>query len=364
MELSDDNDLLSSINHSKSDKYKVIKDYIFELLKDKQISLSDGIIAKVDNRDVTHIAHNASNKKIAEISQLENIIKKAVFVSEAINVAHNKFDSFRYYGVKINYHNEGFVVYLNVGRSKYDGDYHIWDITDKKEGSVANRLYGLSRPVGNAITNNTSKHSIPNSSENVKLGNRLSGDELLNAQELVDEIESVGGDVDEYGYVTVYHRTTENAKQKILSTGKMSAKEDGIFFSTKRDGQAEGYGDAVVEMRIPVENLVLDDIFDDEAHLRYPLENRNATLDVSEYIDNSKNVQFSVGSVDTYTEKQYNDYGWIVVNDILNGKEFKQLYSQFANIKLLKHKYPKTPNGENIIVTGEKYGTIDSIVFI
>ena len=60
--------------------------------------------------------------------------------------------------------------------------------------------------------------------------------------------------------------------------------------------------------------------------------------------------------VDRYTEKQYNDYGWIVANSILIGKEFKQLYSQFANIKLLKYKYPKTPNGEYIIVTGEKYG--------
>lgn len=75
----------------------------------------------------------------------------------------------------------------------------------------------------------------------------------------------------------------------------MIAKEDGIFFSTKKDGQADGYGDSVIEMRIPAENLILDDIFDDEAHLRYPLENRNSVLNVSEYINSEKSTaKFSI----------------------------------------------------------------------
>lgn len=117
-----------------------------------------------------------------------------------------------------------------------------------------------------------------------KLSERVSGDALLDAEDLIDEIKSVGGQVDDNGYVTLYHRTTKQAKEKILSSGKMTGKEDGIFFSTKENGQAVGYGDSVIEMRIPAEKLVLDDIFDDEAHLRYPLANRNAVLDVSEYI--------------------------------------------------------------------------------
>lgn len=75
----------------------------------------------------------------------------------------------------------------------------------------------------------------------------------------------------------------------------MTAKEDGIFFSTKKDGQAYGYGDSVVEMRIPAEKLILDDIFDDEAHLRYPIENRNSVLNVSEYINSEKSTEkFSI----------------------------------------------------------------------
>ncbi|MEE0898534.1 MAG: hypothetical protein U0L88_13035, partial [Acutalibacteraceae bacterium] len=75
-------------------------------------------------------------------------------------------------------------------------------------------------------------------------------------------------------------------------------------------------------------------------------------------------VQYSLPSIDRYTEKQYNNFGWVATSGILSGKELKQLYSQFANIKLLSHKYPKTKQGENIIITGKKYGDIDNIVFI
>ena len=157
----------------------------------------------------------------------------------------------------------------------------------------------------NAFTNNTVpqkaqsvntsiSENAENDTKNIKsLSERVSGDELLNAEDLIDVVKSVGGEVDNNGYITLYHRTTEQAKEKILSSGKMTAKEDGIFFSTKKDGQTNGYGDSVIEMRIPVEKLILDDIFDDEAHLRYPLENRNSHLDVSEYIydkNDTKNI--------------------------------------------------------------------------
>ena len=79
--------------------------------------------------------------------------------------------------------------------------------------------------------------------------------------------------------------------------------------------------------------------------------------------DNDEN-SYSFEDIDVYDEAQYNDYGWVTVNGILTGKELKQLYSQFADIKLLKHKCPKTPKGEYIIFTGHNYGMIDSVVFI
>lgn len=112
--------------------------------------------------------------------------------------------------------------------------------------------------------------------------------------------------------------------------------------------------------------------------LRSPLSNPTVSQDTPEvnthYMQESENYSspeqdndgnsYSFGDIDVYDEAQYNDYGWVTVNGILTGKELKQLYSQFADIKLLKHKCPKTPKGEYIIFTGHNYGMIDSVVFI
>lgn len=116
------------------------------------------------------------------------------------------------------------------------------------------------------------------------LESRVTGDELLNAQDLIEELRAVGADIDEDGYVTVYHRTDHASEENIKSSHVMVAKEDGLFFSTVENGQNEGYGDSVVKLSIPVEKLVLDDIFSDEAHLRYPLENGIRQLDISDYL--------------------------------------------------------------------------------
>lgn len=121
---------------------------------------------------------------------------------------------------------------------------------------------------------------------------RVSGDALLDAQDTVDLVKDIGGKVDENGYVTLYHRTSKENAEKIRSTGKMSAKEDGVFFSTSKTGYNDGYGDAVVELKVPAEKLVLDDIFDNEAHFKIPLENRNKVLDVAGY---RKDVSMSIG---------------------------------------------------------------------
>ena len=112
-------------------------------------------------------------------------------------------------------------------------------------------------------------------STNKKLQDRVTGDRLLDAQYLIDEVKSVGGEVNENGYIHVFHRTSKEAADRIRSTNRMIAKEDGLFFSTKPDGQIVGYGDEVVDFWIPAERLLLDDIFSDEVHLRFPLSNRN-----------------------------------------------------------------------------------------
>ena len=116
------------------------------------------------------------------------------------------------------------------------------------------------------------------------LGKRLSGDQLLNSQDLIDELNDNKAEIDEDGMVTVYHRTTPENKAEIERTGEMQGLEDGVFFSTTETGQSQGYGDAVVKLKIPVEQLTLDDTFGDEAHLRIPIAKAGQVIKVKEYI--------------------------------------------------------------------------------
>ena len=164
--------------------------------------------------------------------------------------------------------------------------------------------YDLARSSKDSITDSNEK-SNPKSKK--LLENRVSGDDLLNARDLIADVKALGGEVDENGYLTLYHRTsTENAKS-IRSTGQMIAKEDGLFFSTKQNGQNVGYGDAIVTFKIPAEKLVLDDVFDDEAHLRYPL-NKPGRVSVDEYLLEESKPQTSADLMERHalpeTEKK------------------------------------------------------------
>ena len=104
-----------------------------------------------------------------------------------------------------------------------------------------------------------------------KAAKLLKGDKDLRLPDFADEVIAAGGQVDEDGFVRLFHRTTPEKAEEIRRTGQMVGKEDGIFFSTSPVGQAEGYGESVVEVRLPLSDLQIDDLFDSEAHLRLPL---------------------------------------------------------------------------------------------
>jgi hypothetical protein len=103
------------------------------------------------------------------------------------------------------------------------------------------------------------------------------------ADDLLSEIEDFS-QVDAAGLVTVFHRTSKENAEKIRQSGQMTPKENGLFFSTNRDGQAEGFGDEIIEFKIPADQLELDDLFDAEAHLRIPAK-ANQPNDVSQFLD-------------------------------------------------------------------------------
>jgi len=145
VDLTDDKDLSVRIKNQRgSEKYKTIRDYILETLREQPITLSDGIVAKVDRSDALHIANKSANRKTAYISKIKDIIEKAKFYAADTNVEHNKFDEFRYYQVNVKYGNEMYPVYLNVGHSKNGDGYHIYDIT-RKIGAIAKQKNALER---------------------------------------------------------------------------------------------------------------------------------------------------------------------------------------------------------------------------
>ncbi len=157
--------------------------------------------------------------------------------------------------------------------------------------STANNIPQSNNNV-NSGTSSTTKYFIPINKNNTQelnngsfsLEQRVSGDKLLDVQDLIEEIKSVGAKVDKNGYVTLYHQTTNENADKIKQSGKMFAKEPYVYFSTSENAsQAEGRGNTKLEFKIPAEKLILDDIFEDNADVKIKL-NSNKELDVSDYI--------------------------------------------------------------------------------
>ena len=168
IDLSDDSKLARLIATSGKSKYNTIRNYVFELLGGRKLTLSDGRTVIVDKTDAKELAHKANDRKTAEIASIERIVQEARYFADDSEVTHNKFDYFAYYFAPVRYKGKMYNVIVNVGRAKNDGVFHLYDLTnDIKNKRIAGRLSGLSGPVGNRITNDSHNVTIHSSSENV-----------------------------------------------------------------------------------------------------------------------------------------------------------------------------------------------------
>ena len=192
----------------------------------------------------------------------------------------------------------------------------------------------------------------------VPIEKRLRGDALLDAQDLIDTVMDVGGEVDGNGYITVYHRTNAENAENIRQTGVMTAKEDGLFFSTKETGYNDGYGDTVVKLHIPAEEMLLDDIFDDEVHLRIPLKRVGGRwqLNVSGYLADTENhdIRFSAnGTAEVAALEAQNDALKEQIRQLNREKTKlqKEVESKTAQVNKWKNKATFSPErvGKDII---------------
>lgn len=117
----------------------------------------------------------AADKKSAEISHIRELVENARLYAEDANVEHNKFKYFCYYIADVKYENETFPIYLNVGLGINDNKYHLYDITNRIR-DTADRINGLERPGGYALTNGVSNDIIDSDSKNVNRKMSLSMD--------------------------------------------------------------------------------------------------------------------------------------------------------------------------------------------
>ena len=77
-------------------------------------------------------------------------------------------------------------------------------------------------------------------------------------------------------------------------------------------------------------------------------------------------ARYSLSAVDDYTEKQYNDYGWVRVNDVLSDREYADFNRKMNNLSA-ELRRGKTASGEYIIpvndMKGERFGVDNVLVF-
>lgn len=173
------------------------------------------------------------------------------------------------------------------------------NISDSNQNVKSDTKYSMQSGEKNTKELDNSSFSF-DKNKTLTLEDRVSGNELLDAQDLIQELKDANAEVDKNGYVIVYHQTSEGNAKKIQQSGKMISKERDVFFSTSKEAQqASGRGQVKLKFKIPVEKLLLDDIFSDNADVKIHL-NGKESLDVSNYLvsDDSQSTKYSLLNTD------------------------------------------------------------------
>ncbi len=171
IKIEQNNELTERIKKSDKSKYDVIREFLIDKFSGHIFTMSDGRRAMMDKRDAKKLSNKANNPRIAQLGNLKQLVEEAVYDHSATNVDHKKFIDFHYYNVTAEYDGEIYDLWINVGVSKYDGENHIYAITNKEEVPTNN---GVARPVGNALQSTSSTNSIPEKSENVNTKSQFS----------------------------------------------------------------------------------------------------------------------------------------------------------------------------------------------
>ncbi|MFR5061594.1 MAG: LPD38 domain-containing protein [Christensenellales bacterium] len=93
---------------------------------------------------------------------------------------------------------------------------------------------------------------------------------------------------------------------------------------------------------------------------------RMSEAKVNSFDKNNLDNRFSLKKIDSYTEKQYNDYGWVRANDVLSNREYSDFNSKLNNLTA-EIRRNKTAAGEYIIpvndMHSDRFGINNVLVF-
>lgn len=290
--------LMHEVQH-KIQQYEGFKNGSTGLLGEEAYKRSKGEIESRETEKRLEMSYEQRNNKIPEAvhSRMDSIPE----------LLYNKFGKEK--SVYDNNIDSDSIVDIN-------GDFINKKSNEILEGSDAERIFRGNRKKQKELDNSS-----------FSLDQRVSGDALLDAQDFIDEVKSVGAEVDDNGYVTVYHQTSNENADKIRQSGEMIANEDYVYFSTSKNAtQSEGRGQTKLEFKIPAEKLMLDDIFSDNADVKIPLKGKK-TLDVSNYLVND--TKYSISDTD--------NKGRTLSNEQMEYFKDSKAVDENGNLKVLYH---------------------------
>lgn len=321
-----------------AEQTKIAKQYILDNFRENGINTNNekiNITSKTAN-EYTHPKNQlptaTKSSKMKASTELDNLLSISKYQKSATDDGRHSFakDGWDYYETTFKVGDNLFTGLVNIGKN--GNKKTLYDITNIKRidqnrstsakafttSLVNSTIDNISQSNENVNSNTSStKYSMQNNENNTQgldnssfsLEQRVSGDGLLDAQDLIEEIKSVGAKVDKNGYVTLYHQTTNENADKIKQSGKMFAKEPYVYFSTSESAsQSDGRGNTKLEFKIPAEKLILDDIFSDNADLKVPLKG-SKTLDVSNYLVNNTKYSQQNDKWQPFLEKNFKATG-------------------------------------------------------
>lgn len=133
--------------------------------------------------------------KLATIRDIPKLIEKGTLISDDVENMHNSESGVSYAYIKsdVKINGKSATVRIVIRKSSQKNKFwvHMIDINNVDESVPA----GVSEDSKTGYQASTDKGSVPQNEGKVKtkLEDRVSGDDLLNAQDLIEEIESVGG---------------------------------------------------------------------------------------------------------------------------------------------------------------------------